>query len=257
MLNISVIMPTLNEAANLPARARELAAQTGPWEWIVADGGSTDESASIARALGAVVVRCERGRGPQLNAGAARAGGNVFVFLHADTALPQGAFAHVRAALDDPKIVGGNFTFAFDDDSFAGRALGFVYAAKRTLFRVWYGDSALFVRASAFEALGGFAPFPILEDLHFIERLQRFGRTRRLDTVVTSSARRYRGRVVETIVRWTTIFALYKGGVSPHRLARFYAPHQVTAAEPPAAEPFPADRAEDEVRRERVSFARE
>ncbi len=217
----------MNEATNLPARARELAAQAGPWEWIVADGGSSDESVAVARALGATVVHCERGRGPQLNAGAARAVGSVFVFLHADTALPHDAFTQMRAALHDPKVVGGSFTFAFDDLSFAGRVLELVYAAKRTLFGVWYGDSALFVRAATFAELGGFAPFPILEDAHFVERLQRFGRTRRLTAVVTSSSRRYSGHVIETIVRWTTIFALYKLGVSPDRLARYYAPHRV------------------------------
>ncbi len=255
MLNISVIMPTLNEATNLPARAGELAAQPGPWEWIVADGGSTDGSVAVARALGATVVFGDPGRGPQLNAGAAHAVGDVFMFLHADTALPHDAFLQMRAALRDPAIVGGNFTFAFDDDSFSGRVLSLVYAAKRTLFRVWYGDSALFVRATTFAELGGFAPYPILEDAHFVERLKRIGRTRRLDAVVTSSPRRYRGRVIETIVRWTTIFALYKVGVSPHRLARFYAPHGSRATGSRAAEASRADHVAGEAPREPVSSA--
>jgi len=224
-MKISVITPTLNEASNLALRARELARQEGPWEWIVADGGSTDDSVAVARTAGATLVHCERGRGPQLNAGAERGAGQVLVFLHADTALPRDAFSQIRAALRDPAMVGGNFTFAFDDVSFAGRVLAFVYAAKRTLFGVWYGDSAIFVRTTTFRELGGFAPYPILEDAHFVERLQRKGRTRRLQVVVTSSSRRYRGRVVETLVRWTTIFALYKLGFSPHWLARFYAPH--------------------------------
>ncbi len=222
---ISVLTPVLNEGANLAIRARDIAAQEGPWEWIVADGASTDESVAIAQAAGAAIVNCVRGRGPQLNAGAERAAGEVLLFLHADTALPRDAFAQIRAALRDPAIVGGNFTFGFDDASFAGRMLAFVYAAKRTLFGVFYGDSAIFVRATTFRALGGFAPFAILEDAHFVERLQRIGRTRRLAAVVTSSSRRYRGRVVQTVIRWTTIFALYKLGVSPHRLARLYAPH--------------------------------
>ncbi|GAC1310843.1 MAG: TIGR04283 family arsenosugar biosynthesis glycosyltransferase [Vulcanimicrobiaceae bacterium] len=222
---VSVVMPTWNEATNLPQRARELAAQTGPWEWIVADGGSSDASMAIARAAGALVVACERGRGAQLNAGAALATGEAIVFLHADTALPSDAFAHLRAALRDPALVGGNFTFAFDDASLAGRALGFVYALKRACFGVWYGDSAIFVRTGVFRELGGYAAYPIFEDAEFVERLRRRGRTRRLAATVTSSSRRYRGRAVATIVRWTTLFALYKCGISPHRLARFYAPH--------------------------------
>lgn len=224
-MKISIVMPTLDEASNLARRARELAAQSQPWEWIVCDGGSADDTVAIARAAGAMVVHSERGRGAQLNAGAARASGEILVFLHADTTLPPDALTLVRSSLEDPRIVGGHFTFAFDDVTFAGRMLAFVYAAKRSLFRVWYGDSAIFVRGSAFRALGGFAPYPILEDADFVERLQRVGRTRRLRAVVTSSSRRYRGRLVKTIVRWTTIFALYKIGVSPHRLARFYPPH--------------------------------
>lgn len=245
-MKISVVMPTLNEAENLAVRARELAAQEGPWEWIVADGGSTDDSVAAARAAGATIVQCERGRGPQLNAGAQRAGGNALVFLHADTALPRDAFAQLRAALLDPAVVGGSFTFAFDDASFAGRVLEFVYALKRKLFRVWYGDSAIFVRATTFRALGGFPTFPILEDAHFVERLQRVGRTRRLAAVVTSSSRRYRGRVLQTIFRWTTIFALYKLGVPPGRLARLYAPHRATVVKRRAAEASHANGAKAE-----------
>ncbi|GAC1310357.1 MAG: TIGR04283 family arsenosugar biosynthesis glycosyltransferase [Vulcanimicrobiaceae bacterium] len=224
-MKISVVTPALDEAANLALRARELAAQEGPWEWIVADGESADDTVAVARTAAATVVHSRRGRGSQLNAGAERATGDVLLFLHADTALPPDAFAQIRAVLREPAIVGGNFTFAFDDASFAGRALAFVYAVKGRLFGVWYGDSAIFVRATTFRALGGFAPFPIMEDAHFVERLQRSGSTRRLAAVVTSSSRRYRGRVVLTVVRWTTIFALYKLGVSPHRLARLYKPH--------------------------------
>ncbi len=227
---ISVITPTLNEGMNLTARARELAAQAMPWEWIVSDGGSTDDTVAVASAAGALVVHATRGRGPQLNAGAARARGDVYVFLHADTRLPQDAFAHLRSALADPEVVGGSFTFAFDDPSFTGRVLESVYALKRIVFGLWYGDSVIFVRAQTFAAMDGFALFPAFEDTDFVERLHRFGRTRRLAPIVTTSARRYQGRVVQTVFRWTTLFALYKCGVSPQLLARFYPPH----AEAPA-----------------------
>ncbi len=224
-MKISIIMPTLNEASNLGLRAPELAVQAGPWEWIVADGGSSDDTVLVAQTLGATVVQSDRGRGPQLNAGAAIASSKVLLFLHADTALPEDALAAIRSALRDPRIVGGHFTFAFDDETFPGHVLAFVYAAKRSLFGVWYGDSAIFVRRSIFEKLGGFARYPILEDADFVERLQRAGATQRLRAVVRSSSRRYRARVVQTIVRWTAIFTLYKVGISPRHLARFYAPH--------------------------------
>lgn len=247
-MKISIVTPTFNEATNLVARERELATQEAPWEWIVVDGGSADNSIELARAAGAQVVRSKIGRGIQLNAGARLATGDVLLFLHADTALPSDALAQVRAALLDQAIVGGNFTLSFDDTSFTGHLLAFVYMAKRRLFGIWYGDSAIFVRAITFRTLGGFAEFPILEDAHFVERLQRAGPTRRLDAVVTSSSRRYRGRVVATIVRWTTIFALYKLGIAPRRLARLYAPHNATAEELQAAQASPVSRGVAEVR---------
>ena len=225
-MRISIVTPVLNEARNLPLRGREISLQQGPWEWIVADGGSDDGSDVAAHNAGAELVRAPRGRGLQLNAGAARATGETLLFLHADTSLPPGALEAIRTALAEKSLVGGNFTFAFDDRSLAGRFLAAVYAVKQRLFRVWYGDSAMFVRRDVFEALGGFEDVPIMEDIRFVERLRRAGRTTRLDLVVRSSARRYRGRAFVTVLRWTALFALYKCGVSPRALARHYVPHR-------------------------------
>jgi rSAM/selenodomain-associated transferase 2 len=225
-VTVSVITPALNEAHNLAERARELSRQEAPWEWIVVDGGSEDGTPQRARDLGATVLSAPRGRGPQLNVGAGLAKGDILLFLHADTTLPDGAFVAIRDACRETRIVGGNFAFRFADDSIGGRFLGFVYASKQRMLRAWYGDSAMFVRREVFSTLGGFENFPIMEDLDFAVRLRRFGATVRLPLTVTSSPRRYRGRLVATIVRWTVIFGLYKLGVSPHRLARFYPPHR-------------------------------
>ncbi|GAC1658402.1 MAG: TIGR04283 family arsenosugar biosynthesis glycosyltransferase [Candidatus Elarobacter sp.] len=225
-MRISIVTPVLNEERNLRERAGEISVQRGPWEWIVVDGGSDDGSDIVARNAGAQLIRAPRGRGPQLNSGAAKANGEALLFLHADTSLPPGALEAIRSAFSDANIVGGNFTFAFDDRSITGRFLGAVYAAKQRLFRVWYGDSAMFVRRGVFERLGGFADIPIMEDIRFVERLRDVGRTTRLRLIVRSSARRYRGRAFATILRWTTIFGLYKCGVSPHLLARYYQPHR-------------------------------
>lgn len=224
-MKISVITPTLNEAGNIHHRARELAMESPPWEWIVVDGGSNDETAVVARRMGAKVIVAARGRGTQLNTGAQAASGDILLFLHADTALPHGALDAIRGACRKTRIVGGNFTFSFADPSLAGRFLSAVYAAKQRVFRVWYGDSAIFVRADTFQSLGGFKGYPILEDIDFVERLRARGRTVRLPLVVRSLARRYRGRFVATVARWSGIFALYKLGISPNRLARFYPPH--------------------------------
>ncbi len=224
-MNISIVTPALNEAGRMSARGREIATQLGPCEWIVVDGGSGDGTPAAAQAAGARTIAAPRGRGPQLNAGAEAASGEVLLFLHADTALPPGALDAIRSALLDPLLAGGNFTFGFDDDTVGARLLARVYAFKQRVFGVWYGDSAMFVRREAFDAVGGFESFPIMEDLRFVEKLRRVGRTVKLPLVARSSARRYRGHLLRTVARWSLVFTLYKFGVSPHRLAYLYPAH--------------------------------
>jgi rSAM/selenodomain-associated transferase 2 len=222
---VSIVTPALNEARTLPLRARELQAQAAPWEWIVADGGSKDGTGQIAANLGARVVHAPRGRGTQLNAGAAAARGEILLFLHADTSLPQGALDAVRAALADENVAGGNFTFGFDDEGAAARFLAWVYLALQHLLGVWFGDSTIFCRARVFAQLGGFPDFPIMEDLAFVDRLRTAGKTIRLAAAIRTSPRRYRGKVLQTIARWTMMLVLYRCGVSPYLLARWYRPH--------------------------------
>ena len=218
-------MPVLNEARALPSRQAELQLQTPPWEWIVVDGGSDDGTPDIARTLGARTVLAERGRARQLNAGAALASGDVVLFLHADTALAAGALDEIRRVLRDTAIAGGNFTLRFDDPAHSARILAAFYALQHRVLGIWFGDSAIFCRRSTFERLGGFPQLPIMEDLAFVDRLRTAGRTIKLALPVVTSARRYRGRLLTTIVRWISIFLLYRAGVSPNRLAHLYRPH--------------------------------
>jgi rSAM/selenodomain-associated transferase 2 len=219
-------MPTLNEAAVLPVRARELAAQEPPWDWIVADGGSSDGTAALATRLGAQVVESPRGRGVQLGAGAAAASGDALLFLHADTALPPGALRAIRSALADPTIVGGNFGLRFDGDTAVDRLFTAYYRARQELSGVFFGDSAMFARSSTFREVRGFPPDPILEDLGLLRRLRQRGRLVRVAAEVRTSARRYRGRPLRTVARWAAIVTLFRLGVSPRRLAWLY-PAQV------------------------------
>lgn len=220
---ISIVMPTLNEVVNLPARAAEIERQRGPWEWIVADGGSTDATRDVARRLGAEVIVAPRGRGRQLDAGAAQARGAVLLFLHADTSLPAGACEAVRAAAR--QAVGGNFALRFDERSPTVRFFEAFYRVQQSIFGVYYGDSAIFVRADAYRRIGGFGTQPIMEDYAFVRRLERCGRTRRLRLAVTTSSRRFRGRPLRMVCRWIAIVVLYRLGIPPTRLARLYRPH--------------------------------
>jgi rSAM/selenodomain-associated transferase 2 len=222
---VSVLTPALDEAAALGDRARELAAQEPPWEWIVSDGGSRDGTPELARSLGARVVVGPRGRGLQLAAAAGAARGDALLVLHADTALPRGALAAIRAALADATAVGGNFTLRFGSGGLADRVFESYCGVQQRLLGVFFGDSALFVRTSAFHAAGGFSDAPVLEDLELVRRLRSAGRLVRLPLQVRTSDRRYRGRVVRTVATWAALVALYAAGVAPRRLARLYPPH--------------------------------
>ena len=221
---ISIVTPTLHEAANLPRRAAELALQPGPWEWIVADGGSRDHTAAVAERCGARVVQAPRGRGPQLNAGAACARGQVLLFLHADTSLPRGALAAVRRALQvDPALVGGNFRLRFEGSAAVSALFTAYYRLQQRLLGAYYGDSTIFVRRSVFQAIGGFDDQPIMEDYEFVRRLEAHGPTTCLEPWVRTSARRYEGRALAAIRDWVLILGLYRLGVPAGALAeRFY-----------------------------------
>lgn len=221
---LSVIVPTLDEAARLPALLAGIAAQDQPAEILVVDGGSTDGSLAIARAGGARTLATEPGRGQQLAAGAAAASGDILLFLHADSTLPRGALARIRETLtEQPDLVGGNFELLFDgDDGFSRWLNGFYRWIRRRGF--YYGDSAVFVRREAYRALGGIRPIALMEDYDFNRRMERFGRTCCIgDPPMITSSRRFRGRHPVAIVwGWVRIHLLYYLGVSPARLARIY-----------------------------------
>lgn len=221
-LTVSVIVPTLNEADNIAACVASVRAQRGGGETevVVVDGGSTDGTVAVAAPL-ASVLASPPGRAVQMNAGARRAGGNVLLFLHADSRLPAGALAAVRDALADPDVPGGTFTLRFDD---AAPLLRLYAACTRLRFALFhFGDAGIFVRSAVFERLGGFRQIPLMEDVDFLRRLRRAGRLALVPRPVTTSARRFRrGGIVRQQLLNAALVAAFSLGVSPARLARWY-----------------------------------
>jgi rSAM/selenodomain-associated transferase 2 len=226
MGRVSVIIPTLDEAARLPALIAALRREPELAEIIVADGGSADGTAATAEALGTRVVETAAGRGRQLGAGAAAASGEILLFLHADSVFPSGGLAALTAALDrDPATPGGNFRVVFDGDSGFARWLTGFYAWLRR-FALYYGDSGIFVRRRVYAAIGGVAPLPLMEDYDFVRRLERAGPTVRVDDPpLLTSSRKFAGRhPVAIFWGWSVVHILYWLGVAPERLARIYYP---------------------------------
>jgi len=223
---VSIVIPTLDEQAELPALLDDLARLHGRWEIVVADGGSSDATVAIARAHAArpqVVVRPGVGRAAQLNAGAQAAGGDVLLFLHADSRLPYDAYASLAEAWRADDVCGGNFALRFDGDGTFERVLGAVYRQQRR-HGFYYGDSSVWVRRERFDELGGYREIPIMDDYDLVRRLERGpGRTRCLPGPASTSARRWRAMgIPRTVLAWFAIRWLYVAGVSPARLGRLY-----------------------------------
>jgi len=218
---IAVVIPTLDEEQALLQSLPTIF--TAADELIVSDGGSSDRTTEVAARFGARVVSGPKGRGLQLNTGVAASDADAFLFLHADTLLPdEEALARVRGVLNQG-FVGGGFLVRFDSPR-AVYGFGSAMVNLRTrLTHTPLGDQAQFTSRRAFEAIGGFRDWPILEDLDFIRRLRQHGRLAVLAPPVTTSARRFeRYGPVRTLANNWLIFTLFSLGVSPRRLRRLY-----------------------------------
>ena len=220
---ISVILPMYNEEFLIGETLRRLKTQKGSYECIVVDGGSRDRSVAKAKPY-AEVLSSEKGRAFQMNAGARRARGDVFLFLHADSSLEEGALEAIEKAMEEKEVVGGCLTQKIDASHLFYRFLEFSGTMRAKFFRLFYGDQALFVRRQIFDKLQGYPPLPLFEDLAFSRLLRREGKIVILSKRVLTSARRWEENgMLRGSCRNLALLFLYGIGIAPERLSKFYA----------------------------------
>jgi uncharacterized protein len=219
---LSVIIPALNEAGQI-ARTVSALAKTIAAELIVVDGGSRDATVAIAAAAGARVLRSQPPRAVQMNAGAAAARGDILVFLHADTRLPDDVTHQVTSTLAAPRVCAGAFHLHIDATAHALRLIERAANWRAHFLQLPYGDQALFMPMGTFWELAGFRPLAIMEDFEMVRRLKRRGRVALAPGVAATSARRWqRQGILKTWLLNQWLITAYHLGVSTDRLARWY-----------------------------------
>ncbi len=222
MTSLAVIIPALNEEEVLAATL----AQVHRWpaeEVIVADGASTDDTAAVARRLGATVVKAPRGRARQMNAGARQARADILFFLHADSLPPPDYPNRIRAALRQPGTIAGAFSLAIASRGRRYRMLETLVRLRCRILALPYGDQGLFLQAETFRRSGCFPDVPFLEDLIYVRHLKRRGKIAVLPDRIQTSARRWqRHGVVKTTLVNQVILLGYACGIPPEHLGRFY-----------------------------------
>ena len=224
MAKLSIIMPVLDEGEGIAAALDALAdLRSLGSEVIVVDGGSRDATIQRARLRADRVILAPCGRALQMNAGAAKAFGDVLLFLHADTRLPADADHVVLNGLGRSGRAWGRFDVKIDGRSWLLAVVGWLMNIRSRLTGIATGDQAMFVRRDAFQAAGGFAAIPLMEDIELSKRLKRASRPLCLrERVITSGRRWEQEGVLKTMILMWRLRLAYFFGADPTALARQY-----------------------------------
>ncbi|MFZ2155973.1 MAG: TIGR04283 family arsenosugar biosynthesis glycosyltransferase [Bradyrhizobium sp.] len=222
---LSIIIPTLNEQQTIetslsalqPLRRRGV-------EVIVVDGGSEDNSIRLACPLCDNAIIAKRGRASQMNAGARQSTGDILLFLHSDTVLPEGALEAINHAFMAPGCVWGRFDVKIDSPLRLLNGVAFMMNLRSRWTGIATGDQAIFVTRDAFERIGGFPAVSLMEDIALSKSLKRLSPPACIRAKVTTSGRRWeRNGIVRTILLMWRLRLAYFLGAAPSRLAEQYA----------------------------------
>lgn len=222
MLKLSVIIPTLDEADNIETTLLPLQPlrQQGH-EVIVADGGSHDQTTSLASPLTDQLINAPKGRARQMNAGAQQASGDALLFLHADTSLPTNAIELISEALVNKPW--GRFDVKLGGHQSLLRMVEFMMNWRSRLSGIATGDQAIFIRRELFTKIGGFTNIPLMEDINISKRLKYYSRPACVKATVTSSSRRWEQHgILNTILLMWRLRLAYFFGATAEQLGKRY-----------------------------------
>ena len=225
-MKFSVIIPVLHEAENINNLIEHVHSigEGTDYEIIVVDGSPTRDTISALKDDRTISITSDVGRARQMNRGAEAAQGDVLIFLHADTKLPQEAFEKISGALLDKTCIGGSFSLGMDTDRISLKFIAWTANVRVWFTRVPFGDHAIFLKKEYFQEIGGYKDIPLMEDVELMQRIRKSGKKIIIlkEKVKTSPRKWEQGGIFRTTFRNHIIRKLYRFGVSPHTLHRIY-----------------------------------
>lgn len=219
--DIDVVIPTLNAARTLATTLDSLRGDDG-LAVTVCDGGSRDDTTTIARQAGATVVVTQPGRGRQLADGAAMGGAPWLLFLHADTTLSPGWTAAARRFMADATSTAGYFRLRFDSADPRARRIERLVAWRSRVLGLPYGDQGLLISRAHYRRIGGFRSLPLMEDVELVRRIGRRNLVALEADAITSAERYERDGWLVRPLRNLSCLALYFAGLPPGVIRRLY-----------------------------------
>jgi len=220
--SLAIIVPVFTEGQALRESLQKFM-DLGADELVFVDGGSIDDSLAVLSQANVLCLTSELGRAVQMNAGANVSTSDIVVFIHADTVISKSDLLAMKTALSQLDVVGGRFDVRLSGTPSAFRLIEWMINQRSRISKISTGDQCQFVRRDVFEAMGGFAAMPLLEDVDFFKRLKKLGRIACLrNKVITSSRRWEQHGVLSTVWLMWKIRLLYWLGVSPEKLAQMY-----------------------------------
>lgn len=233
--SISIIVPLLNEADNIKQLLESLTAildqeyenpneNKSAIDIIMVDGGSTDTTVALLKKFDKCQLISEEAcRAKQMNKGAEKANGDILIFLHADTTLPENSISLLINNFWTSDREWGRFDVHIENKHVLFRVIEYMMSLRSELSGICTGDQAIFVRKKTFEELSGYAPIPLMEDINLSKRLKQFSRPYCVkEKVITSSRRWEHAGIIKTILTMWQLRLLYFMGVSPNKLHKKY-----------------------------------